>query len=80
MVIAPFDCFPVGQDGRVSQELDEGSLSYPVPILSLRRKLESGWNPLRNPRIFKILGNHVIEPSHSEWASPVVMVKKANSK
>ena len=74
------DCFttpegPLGCTGLVKHQIDTGTLK---PIRQPPRRLPQTMQEKYDQEVEKMLQQGVVEPSHSPWSSPVVLVTKSD--
>ena len=68
-----FDDKVLGHTGVITHKIDTGNA---VPIRQLPRRLPYAYRQETSKQITDMLNQGVIQPSHSPWASPIVLVKK----
>ena len=68
-----FDDKVLGHTEAITHKIDTGSAA---PIRQLPRRLPCAYRQETSKQITDMLNQGVIQPSHSPWASPIVLVKK----
>ena len=68
-----FDDKVLGPTGVITHKIDTGNAA---PIRQLPRRLLYAYRQETSKQITDMLNQGVIQPSHSPWASPIVLVKK----
>ena len=63
----------LGTTSLVEHSIDTGNAP---PIKQLPRRLPNALKPIVDSQVKEMIDNNIVRPSHSPWASPIVLVRK----